>query len=87
SCRNHGYMFNKTWHTSHFEGIRTRFTIFSSRCFSSSYGKVSPDDMLYSAILQARVGRIVDGLDINLYHQSLQLRRQFEVELMNSRVT
>ncbi|URE16802.1 hypothetical protein MUK42_11747 [Musa troglodytarum] len=45
---------------------------------------VFPED---SAILQARVGRNVDGLDINLYHRSLQLRRQFEVELMNSRVT
>lgn len=41
----------------------------------------------FQAILQARVGRNVDGLDINLYHRSLELRRQFEVELMNSRVT
>lgn len=39
------------------------------------------------AILQARVGRIVDGLDLNLYNQSLQLRRRFESELVNSRVT
>ncbi|XP_010938352.1 CST complex subunit TEN1 [Elaeis guineensis] len=37
------------------------------------------------AVLQARVGRNVDGMDLNLYHQSLQLRRQFESELVNSR--
>ncbi|KAK4405515.1 CST complex subunit TEN1 [Sesamum angolense] len=28
----------------------------------------------------ARVGRIVDGLDINLYRQSLQLLREFQAE-------
>ncbi|XP_008775679.2 CST complex subunit TEN1 [Phoenix dactylifera] len=36
---------------------------------------IQPDN---DAILQARVGRNVDGIDLNLYHQSLQLRRQFE---------
>ncbi|OAY77306.1 CST complex subunit TEN1 [Ananas comosus] len=36
------------------------------------------------AILQARVGRNVDGIDLNLYYQSLQLRRQFEAEFSNS---
>ncbi|EPS69804.1 hypothetical protein M569_04960, partial [Genlisea aurea] len=29
-------------------------------------------------IVVARVGRIVDGLDMNLYHQSLQLLREFQ---------
>ncbi|KAG6531392.1 CST complex subunit TEN1-like [Zingiber officinale] len=42
---------------------------------------ILPEDV---AILQARVGRIVDGLDPNLYNQSLQLRRQFESEFVNS---
>ncbi|KAJ4719384.1 CST complex subunit TEN1-like [Melia azedarach] len=36
------------------------------------------------AILQARVGRNVDGLDLNLYHQSLQLLRQFHADRMNN---
>ncbi|KAJ0978553.1 hypothetical protein J5N97_014027 [Dioscorea zingiberensis] len=39
------------------------------------------------AILQARVGRNVDGIDLNLYHQSLQLLRKFETELMRSKAT
>lgn len=39
----------------------------------------------HQALLQARVGRNVDGIDLNLYHQSLQLRRQFEAEHLNSR--
>eukprot|EP00268_Persea_americana_P047160 TRINITY_DN4893_c1_g1_i1.p1 TRINITY_DN4893_c1_g1~~TRINITY_DN4893_c1_g1_i1.p1 ORF type:complete len:146 (+),score=36.70 TRINITY_DN4893_c1_g1_i1:2587-3024(+) len=38
-----------------------------------------------NALLQARVGRNVDGIDLNLYHQSLQLRRQFEAEHLSSR--
>ncbi|PIN08408.1 hypothetical protein CDL12_19009 [Handroanthus impetiginosus] len=37
------------------------------------------------AILKARVGRNVDGLDINLYHQSLLLLRKFQAEQINSR--
>ncbi|KAG2631744.1 CST complex subunit TEN1-like [Panicum virgatum] len=37
------------------------------------------------AILQARIGRNVDGLDMNLYQQSLLIRRQHEAELCNSR--
>ncbi|KAJ6918100.1 hypothetical protein NC651_012354 [Populus alba x Populus x berolinensis] len=36
---------------------------------------IQPDN---EAILQARVGRIVDGIDLSLYHQSLQLLRQFQ---------
>ncbi|XVF05997.1 hypothetical protein REPUB_Repub06bG0009900 [Reevesia pubescens] len=39
------------------------------------------------AILQARTGRNVDGIDLNLYHQSLQLVRQFQAEHMNSATT
>ncbi|XP_022743370.1 CST complex subunit TEN1 [Durio zibethinus] len=39
------------------------------------------------AILQARIGRNVDGIDLNLYHQSLQLVRQFQAERMNSATT
>ncbi|EEF49924.1 CST complex subunit TEN1 [Ricinus communis] len=38
---------------------------------------IQPDD---EAILQARVGRNVDGIDLNLYNQSLQLLRQFEAD-------
>ncbi|KAL3505681.1 hypothetical protein ACH5RR_031063 [Cinchona calisaya] len=37
------------------------------------------------AILRARVGRNVDGMDLNLYHQSLQLLRDFQAEQINSR--
>ncbi|KAL5197487.1 hypothetical protein ABZP36_000999 [Zizania latifolia] len=37
------------------------------------------------AILQARVGRNVDGLDLNLYQQSLIIRRQYEAKLRSSR--
>ncbi|KAI3469338.1 hypothetical protein Pfo_026001 [Paulownia fortunei] len=36
------------------------------------------------AILKARVGRNVDGLDINLYHQSLELLRVFQAEQINT---
>ncbi|XP_072960945.1 CST complex subunit TEN1 [Typha angustifolia] len=45
---------------------------------------IQPDN---HATLQARVGRNVDGMDLNLYKQSLQLRRQFESELLSSRRT
>ncbi|CAK9315004.1 unnamed protein product [Citrullus colocynthis] len=37
------------------------------------------------ATLQARVGRNVDGIDLNLYHQSLQLLRQFQADHLNKR--
>ncbi|KAK6915635.1 hypothetical protein RJ641_020752 [Dillenia turbinata] len=30
------------------------------------------------AVLNARLGRNVDGIDLNLYHQSLKLLRQFQ---------
>ncbi|RAL54278.1 unnamed protein product [Cuscuta campestris] len=37
------------------------------------------------AILKARVGRNVDGMDLSLYHQSLQLLRNFIDEQTNGR--
>ncbi|KAG8100684.1 hypothetical protein GUJ93_ZPchr0013g36214 [Zizania palustris] len=43
---------------------------------------IKPDN---DAILQARVGRNVDGLDLNLYQQSLVIRRQYEAKLRSSR--
>ncbi|KAL8484923.1 hypothetical protein ACS0TY_027283 [Phlomoides rotata] len=42
---------------------------------------IEPNDQ---AILKARVGRNVDGLDINLYNQTLKLLRQFQDEQMNA---
>jgi hypothetical protein len=36
-------------------------------------------------ILQARIGRNVDGLDLNLYQQSLLIRRQHKAKLQSSR--
>ncbi|WOK92224.1 CST complex subunit TEN1 [Canna indica] len=45
---------------------------------------ILPDN---NATLQARVGRNVDGIDLILYHQSLQLRRKYEAELTNSQQT
>ncbi|CAK9153593.1 unnamed protein product [Ilex paraguariensis] len=39
------------------------------------------------AILKARVGRNVDGIDLNLYKQSLQLLRVFQAEQINGRTT
>lgn len=39
------------------------------------------------AILNARVGRNVDGLDTNLYHQTLQLLRQFQAEQVNNQTS
>ncbi|KDP44431.1 hypothetical protein JCGZ_16264 [Jatropha curcas] len=35
-------------------------------------------------ILQARVGRNVDGIDLSLYNQSLQLLRQFQADHIKS---
>ncbi|TVU09776.1 hypothetical protein EJB05_43271 [Eragrostis curvula] len=37
------------------------------------------------AILQARIGRNVDGLDLNLYQQSLLIGRQHQAKLRSSR--
>ncbi|KAG6775004.1 hypothetical protein POTOM_018426 [Populus tomentosa] len=46
---------------------------------------IQPDnEVLFQAILQARVGRIVDGIDLSLYHQSLQLLRQFQADHLNN---
>ncbi|KAI9123248.1 hypothetical protein K1719_006137 [Acacia pycnantha] len=36
---------------------------------------IQPDN---KGVLQARVGRNVDGIDLNLYHQSLLLVRRFQ---------
>ncbi|KAA8527420.1 hypothetical protein F0562_034865 [Nyssa sinensis] len=36
------------------------------------------------AMLKARVGRNVDGMDLNLYHQSLQLLREFQADQISS---
>ncbi|XP_019422595.1 PREDICTED: CST complex subunit TEN1 [Lupinus angustifolius] len=38
-------------------------------------------------VLQARVGRNVDGIDLNLYHQSLLLLRQFQANHLNNPAT
>ncbi|MBA0803842.1 hypothetical protein Gohar_014010 [Gossypium harknessii] len=39
------------------------------------------------AILQARTGRNVDGIDLDLYYQSLQLLRQFQAKHMKNATT
>ncbi|CAM0145371.1 unnamed protein product [Urochloa decumbens] len=39
------------------------------------------------AILQARIGRNVDGLDLNLFQQSVFIRRQYEDRLRSTRRT
>ncbi|KAL3626559.1 Telomeric pathways with STn1 [Castilleja foliolosa] len=36
------------------------------------------------AILKARVGRNVDGLDINLYRETLKLLKEFQAEQINT---
>lgn len=38
-------------------------------------------------VLQARVGRNVDGIDLNLYHQSLLLLKQFQANHLNNSAT
>lgn len=45
------------------------------------------DGLYFQAILKARVGRNVDGLDTNLYHQTLQLLRQFQAEQVNNQTS
>ncbi|KAL6880580.1 hypothetical protein ACP4OV_012145 [Aristida adscensionis] len=45
---------------------------------------ILPDN---DAVLQARIGRNVDGIDLNLYQQSLIIRRQYEAKLQSSRRT
>ncbi|CAN6205869.1 unnamed protein product [Urochloa humidicola] len=39
------------------------------------------------AILQARIGRNVDGLDLSLFQQSMFIRRQYEDKLQSTRRT
>ncbi|KAM7485036.1 hypothetical protein LguiA_001045 [Lonicera macranthoides] len=38
-------------------------------------------------VLKARVGRNVDGIDLNLYNQSLQLLREFQADQINARTS
>ncbi|KAH0984033.1 hypothetical protein GBA52_011210 [Prunus armeniaca] len=45
---------------------------------------IQPDN---EAVLQARVGRNVDGVDLNLYYQSLQLLRQFQAHHLKNPAT
>ncbi|XP_027352622.1 CST complex subunit TEN1 [Abrus precatorius] len=45
---------------------------------------IQPDN---EGVLQARVGRNVDGIDLNLYHQSLLLLRQFQANHLNNSAT
>ncbi|EXB83120.1 hypothetical protein L484_002723 [Morus notabilis] len=45
---------------------------------------IQPDNQ---AVLQARVGRNVDGINLSLYHQSLQLLRQFEANRLKNPMT
>ncbi|KAK9292279.1 hypothetical protein L1049_020243 [Liquidambar formosana] len=45
---------------------------------------IQPDN---EAILHARVGRNVDGIDLNLYHQTLRLLREFQSNHMNDQTT
>lgn len=42
--------------------------------------RIQPDN---EGVLKARVGRNVDGMDLNLYHQSLQLLREFQADQSN----
>lgn len=43
---------------------------------------IHPDN---EAVLQARVGRNVDGMDLDLYHQSLHVLKQFQAEQNSGR--
>ncbi|XP_058738502.1 CST complex subunit TEN1-like [Vicia villosa] len=45
---------------------------------------IQPDN---EGVLHARVGRNVDGIDLNLYHQSLLLLRQFQANHLNNSAT
>ncbi|PQQ17415.1 hypothetical protein Pyn_10406 [Prunus yedoensis var. nudiflora] len=45
---------------------------------------IQPDN---EAVLEARVGRNVDGIDLNPYYQSLQLLRQFQAHHLKNPAT
>ncbi|KAJ8754772.1 hypothetical protein K2173_012161 [Erythroxylum novogranatense] len=45
---------------------------------------IQPDN---ESILQARVARNVDGIDLNLYQHSIQLLRQFQADHMKNAAT
>lgn len=36
-------------------------------------------------MLKARVGRLVDGMDMDLFSSALKVRREFEAEMMRRR--
>jgi hypothetical protein len=36
-------------------------------------------------ILKARVGRLVDGMDLDLFSSALKVRREFEQEMLSKR--
>lgn len=36
-------------------------------------------------MLKARVGRLVDGMDVDLFRSALKVRREFEKELLSKR--
>ena len=36
-------------------------------------------------ILKARVGRLVDGMDLDLFRSALKVRREFEQEMLSKR--
>ncbi|PNY00423.1 hypothetical protein L195_g023703, partial [Trifolium pratense] len=44
-------------------------------------------ELLIQSDNKARVGRNVDGIDLNLYHQSLLLLRQFQANHLNNSAT
>ncbi|XP_031498160.1 CST complex subunit TEN1 isoform X2 [Nymphaea colorata] len=67
--------------TQHLRDIN--FTVGSIYQFIGELLIESDDNVL----LQARVGRIVDGIDLNLYYQSLELRKQFMANHMTSPAT
>eukprot|EP00252_Welwitschia_mirabilis_P012392 TRINITY_DN27425_c0_g1_i1.p1 TRINITY_DN27425_c0_g1~~TRINITY_DN27425_c0_g1_i1.p1 ORF type:complete len:127 (-),score=10.91 TRINITY_DN27425_c0_g1_i1:242-622(-) len=48
---------------------------------------IQPGTYPTQAILQARVGRNVDGMDMNLFRKSLELRRKFEAKYMGMNST
>lgn len=46
--------------------------------------RIQPEN---EGVLQARVGRNVDGIDLNLYHQSVLLLKEFQANHLNNPAT
>lgn len=46
--------------------------------------RIQPDN---EAVLQSRVGRNVDGINLSLYHESIQLLRQFQANRLKNPTT